>query len=43
MRTMHPVLKRGGLFWDRELLPPACYAERLTRIRSPIAESGDDA
>jgi Xaa-Pro aminopeptidase len=43
MRTMHPVLKRGGLFWDQDLLPPACYAERLTRIRSLIAESGDDA
>jgi Xaa-Pro aminopeptidase len=43
MRTMHPVLKRGGLFWDQELLPPACYAERFARIRSLIAESGDDA
>ena len=43
MRTMHPVLKRGGLFWDQKLLPPACYAERFARIRSLIAESGDDA
>jgi Xaa-Pro aminopeptidase len=43
MRTMHPVLKRGGLFWDRELLPEACYAERFARIRSLIADSGDDA
>jgi Xaa-Pro aminopeptidase len=43
MRTMHPVLKRGGLFWDQDLLPPTCYAERLTRIRSLITESGDDA
>ena len=43
MRTMHPVLKRGCLFWDRELLPPACYAERFARIKALIAESGDDA
>jgi Xaa-Pro aminopeptidase len=40
---MHSVLKRGGLFWDRELLPEACYAERFARIRSLIADSGDDA
>src|SRR5258707_4591307 len=43
MRTMHPVLKGGGPFWDRELLPPACYAERFARIKALIAESGDDA
>jgi Xaa-Pro aminopeptidase len=43
MRTMHPVLKRGALFWDRELLPPQCYAQRLARIRSLIEESGDEA
>ena len=43
MRTMHPVLKRGGLFWDRELLPPACYAQRFARIKALIDESQDDA
>jgi Xaa-Pro aminopeptidase len=43
MRTMHPVLKRGALFWDRDMLPPACYAARFARIRSLIAEEGDDA
>jgi Xaa-Pro aminopeptidase len=43
MRTMHPVLKRGALFWDHELLPPACYAQRYARIKALIAESGDDA
>jgi Xaa-Pro aminopeptidase len=43
MRTMHPVLKRGGLYWDQELLPPACYAERFARIQALIAEHGDDA
>jgi Xaa-Pro aminopeptidase len=43
MRTMHPVLKRGGLFWDRDLLPPAAYAQRLARVQAQIAEAGDDA
>jgi methionyl aminopeptidase len=43
MRTMHPVLKRGALFWDQELLPRACYVERFARVRSRIVESGDDA
>ena len=43
MRTMHPVLKRGGLFWDETLLPRALYAERFDRIRALIAASGDDA
>jgi Xaa-Pro aminopeptidase len=43
MRTMHPVLKRGALFWDRELLPDAGYAARFARIQSLIAENGDDA
>src|SRR5262245_35951367 len=43
MRTMHPVLKRGGLFWDQEALPRSCYAERFARIQKLIAESGDDA
>jgi Xaa-Pro aminopeptidase len=40
---MHPVLKRGALFWDRELLPADCYAARFQRIQSLIAESDDDA
>lgn len=43
MRTMHPVLKRGGLYWDRELLPPGAYEERFSRIQGAIAASGDDA
>jgi len=43
MRTMHPVLKRGALFWDRELLPPACYGARFARIQALIGEEGDDA
>ena len=43
MRTMHPVLKRGGLFWDEALLPRTCYAERFKRIKTSIAACGDDA
>ena len=43
MHTMHPVLKRGGLFWDRDLLPPRAYEERFARIQGAIAASGDDA
>jgi Xaa-Pro aminopeptidase len=43
MRTMHPVLKRGALFWDRDLLPPACFVARFARIQSLISQHGDDA
>jgi Xaa-Pro aminopeptidase len=43
MRTMHPVLKRGALYWDEELLPRACFAERFARLRALIAAQGDDA
>ena len=43
MHTMHPVLKRGGLYWDRELLPPRDYERRFARIQAEIAASGDDA
>jgi Xaa-Pro dipeptidase len=40
---MHSVLKRGGLYWDRELLPQAAYEKRLALIQAEIARSGDDA
>lgn len=43
MQTLHPVLKRGGLFWDRALLPPTLFEERMKRIQAAIAEAGDDA
>ena len=43
MRTMHSVLKRGGLYWDRELLPQAAYEKRLALIQAEIARSGDNA
>jgi len=43
MQTLHPVLKRGGLYWDRALLPPALFEDRYRRIQAAIAEAGDDA
>jgi len=43
MRSMPPVLKRGALYWDQELLPKACFQERSARLRALIAEHGDDA
>ena len=43
MRTMHPVLKRGGLYWDRALLPPSAYEARFRNVQRAIAASGDDA
>jgi len=43
MRTVHTVLKRGGLYWDRELLPPEACAVRYARVQAAIAAAGDDA
>jgi Xaa-Pro aminopeptidase len=43
MRTMHSVLKRGGLYWARDLLPAAAYEQRLKRLQAIVAGSGDEA
>ncbi len=43
MRTLHSILKHGGLFWDRDLLPPETYARRYAGIQEILRESGDDA
>jgi Xaa-Pro aminopeptidase len=43
MKTVHPVLKRGGLFWDRDLLPVQAFRERYARMQGAIAAAGDDA
>ena len=43
MRTMHPVMKRGGLYWDRALLPPAVFAGRMKLLRQAVAGAGHDA
>jgi Xaa-Pro aminopeptidase len=43
MRTMHSVVKRGALYWDRTLLPPQGYEARIARLQAQIAAAGDDA
>lgn len=43
MRTMHPVLKRGGLFWDRDILPAELLRARLGRLQAMVGAHGDDA
>ena len=43
MQTQHSVLKRGGLYWDRETAPPGMYQDHVERIQAAIAQAGDDA
>jgi Xaa-Pro aminopeptidase len=43
MQTLHPVIKRGGLYWDQELLPRSVFEHRLQAVQAEIASSGDDA
>lgn len=43
MRSLHPVLKHGGLFTDWEMLPREMFAARLVRVQAAIAAAGDDA
>jgi Xaa-Pro aminopeptidase len=43
MQTMHTVLKRGALVWDRDLVPPAGFPPRLARLQAAIAAAGHDA
>ncbi len=43
MRTMHSVVKRGALYWDRELSPPQTYVDRIAAIQKRIASHGDAA
>lgn len=43
MRTLHTVVKRGALYWDRDLLPPSLYESRLDAIRARILAHGDAA
>lgn len=43
MRTMHPVLKRGVLFWDRDLLPAKPLQDRFGQLQAMVAAHGDDA
>lgn len=43
MRSMHSVLKHGGLFWDRDVAPPDACEQRFKRVQQAVADSGDDA
>lgn len=43
MQTQHQVLKRGGLYWDRELVPRATFDARCAALGAALAASGDDA
>ena len=42
MRTMHSILKHGGLYWDQAVLPAEAYRRRFARVQAAIAASGDD-
>lgn len=41
--TQHSVVKRGGLYWDRALLPQQMYARRIELLQARMAAAGDDA
>jgi Xaa-Pro aminopeptidase len=43
VQTQHSVIKRGGLYWDRETVPPSLYEDHLKRVQAAVAEAGDDA
>jgi Xaa-Pro dipeptidase len=43
VQAQHTVIKRGGLYWDREALPPAVFEHRLRQVQAAIAGAGDDA
>ena len=43
MRTMHSVVKRGALYWDRDLSPASAFANRVAAIQQRIASHGDAA
>lgn len=43
MQTQHQVLKRGGLYWDRDILPREVFDQRFAAVQTALNESGDDA
>jgi len=43
MRTMHSVVKRGALYWDRDLSPASAFSNRMAAIQQRIASHGDAA
>src|SRR5215207_5424141 len=43
MRTMHTVLKRGGLVWVRDAVPTELFPPRVARVQAAIAAADHDA
>jgi Xaa-Pro dipeptidase len=43
MQTLHSVLKRGGLVWVQEDVPPALFPPRLALVQQAIRDAGHDA
>ena len=43
MRTMHSVVKRGALYWDRDLCPASAFTNRIAAIQERITTHGDAA
>src|SRR5829696_6776291 len=43
MQTLHSVLKRGGLVWVQDDVPPALFPPRLGRVQQAIRDAGHDA
>jgi Xaa-Pro dipeptidase len=43
MQTLHTVLKRGGLVWVQDDVPPALFPPRLARVQAAIRDAGHDA
>ncbi len=43
MRTMHTVLKHGGLVWLRDVVPPEMFPPRVAQVQAMIAAAGHDA
>jgi Xaa-Pro aminopeptidase len=43
MQTLHTVLKRGGLVWVQDDVPPSVFPPRLARVQEAVAAAGHDA
>jgi len=43
VQTLHPILKRGVMIWDRAALPEALFRGRLAAAQQAITAAGQDA
>src|SRR5262249_7583710 len=43
VQTLHPILKRGVMIWDRAALPEALFRGRLAAVQQAIVAAGQDA